>query len=945
MKEFIFILIFLIGFPYSSFLSAQDDITFDHIVDLIYDRLDNHNEHLNLDYIDSLTTTSFYNSLNCFQKGKIYHLLGVTHYVLNQEKEAISAFEEFALAKWEDCDDVPDTEKANTIFNIGIAYQYTDEPHHSKSYIERALSIFEKDPDYNPLFLAQNYLGAGNYYIEIHDIEKAEAYFLNALNIYKQLPDTELDIFDIYNLLIILNLDFENFKEAKNYFTKAISYYQKKSSIIPADVLSQVYMNGAEVLRALREYEEAAYTVHKAMSHINKTNHPVLYAIGLEILGTIDKEKGADERALKYFHEILKIRRDNEEGVHSNRSISIAYENIGELLLTQDNFLQAEQYIDSATLALSGTLDFDSDNNPIVATSIFANDIDVLRILSLKSEAYQRNFERGRDTAHLLMSLNLHYKIDSIIGRNITTYQSEHSKLQIYDLIGVYYSKGIEIALHLSEIVGDPRYIRDAHYFSSKSKALILRSQISDIKAFEAVASPELIKEEKRLKKRLNEIKESIFNLSEAPDTLMREYLKAQVQLDAFIQDISTQNPEYYHIKHAFKNQHKVSDIQDFITEKQVVLEYFFSEEKLYSFWISKNDFFCLTINDSPKINNQIESYLNQVRSVNNPISSTLSFDLYDQLIGQGLDKLSEQHNELFILPDAVLHSLPFEALISSKGKDMHYLIEDFTIAMSYSSHQLFSGEAEINGKKSYVGFGTSYDSDLTNDLHKLSYIDKEIALSGFNLSVSEVQKGADIFTGRTYINNDASTSNFKISSQDADIIHLSLHGLVNIDFPSKSCIVFDNSSDDFVLTASDLYSHRMNANLVVLSSCHSASGKIYRGEGVQGMTKAFLLAGANNIVSSLWGASERTSSDILTSFLQLYKDGHSMSKSLRKAKLDYLSHAIPSQRHPYYWANYVLIGDVTSSIQPNGFSPYSTSFLLVILLAIFLCYFMIKRS
>ena len=115
------------------------------------------------------------------------------------------------------------------------------------------------------------------------------------------------------------------------------------------------------------------------------------------------------------------------------------------------------------------------------------------------------------------------------------------------------------------------------------------------------------------------------------------------------------------------------------------------------------------------------------------------------------------------------------------------------------------------------------------------------------------------------------------------------------------------------MLSASDLFTHKINADLVILSACHSANGKIYLGEGVQGMSKAFLLSGAQNILSSLWSASEASSLEIMTSFLENVRDGVPNDLALHQAKLDYLAKSRPSQRHPFYWANFIIIGELNS--------------------------------
>ena len=141
-------------------------------------------------------------------------------------------------------------------------------------------------------------------------------------------------------------------------------------------------------------------------------------------------------------------------------------------------------------------------------------------------------------------------------------------------------------------------------------------------------------------------------------------------------------------------------------------------------------------------------------------------------------------------------------------------------------------------------------------------------------------------------------------------------------------------NDQSFILSAADLYAHQTQADLVVLSACHSASGKIYQGEGVQGMSKAFMVAGARNILSSLWSASELSSMHLITSFLEQVSEGLSYDQALHQAKLAYLANSRPSQQHPFYWSNFVLIG--TQETRTTTF-PYWLNYVLGAVLVVIL--------
>ena len=207
---------------------------------------------------------------------------------------------------------------------------------------------------------------------------------------------------------------------------------------------------------------------------------------------------------------------------------------------------------------------------------------------------------------------------------------------------------------------------------------------------------------------------------------------------------------------------------------------------------------------------------------------------------------------------------------------------------------------------------------------------------------MEEIKRGATIFSGEQYLGENATVDNFYKYSELADIIHLSLHGLVDEDDPGRSCIIFDDRKENFVLSALDLYSHKINADLVILSACHTASGRIYSGEGVQGMSKAFLLSGARNILSSLWSASEVSSLEIMTSFLKNVRVDKSKDLALHKAKLAYLATVEPNLRHPFYWSNFILLGE----LEPKRSALNAFSIVLIILAsALFLLFFLRFRK
>ena len=112
---------------------------------------------------------------------------------------------------------------------------------------------------------------------------------------------------------------------------------------------------------------------------------------------------------------------------------------------------------------------------------------------------------------------------------------------------------------------------------------------------------------------------------------------------------------------------------------------------------------------------------------------------------------------------------------------------------------------------------------------------------------------------------------------------------------------------EDYMLTVKDIYSCRINAQLVVLSCCHSGRGEI-KAEGVMGFTRAFLAAGARSVMASLWAIDDKATLYFMDAFYRHLKNGESASASLQQAMKDIRE--IPVLSDPYFWAPFFIVGD-----------------------------------
>jgi CHAT domain-containing protein/Flp pilus assembly protein TadD len=144
--------------------------------------------------------------------------------------------------------------------------------------------------------------------------------------------------------------------------------------------------------------------------------------------------------------------------------------------------------------------------------------------------------------------------------------------------------------------------------------------------------------------------------------------------------------------------------------------------------------------------------------------------------------------------------------------------------------------------------------------------------------------------------------------------VHFATHGVIDSRHPELSGLVLSlynekGERQDGFLRLNDIYNLRLDADLVVLSACRTALGKEIRGEGLIGLTRGFMYAGASRVLASLWSVEDRATAELMGSFYRgMLREGLSPAAALRKAQLEMAKD--PHRKSPYYWAGFSLQGE-----------------------------------
>ena len=337
--------------------------------------------------------------------------------------------------------------------------------------------------------------------------------------------------------------------------------------------------------------------------------------------------------------------------------------------------------------------------------------------------------------------------------------------------------------------------------------------------------------------------------------------------------------------------------------------------------------------------------YLNELKNSwrkdwNDEQLDDLSNKLYGYLI-QDFEEDIAGKTRLILIPDPIYSNIPLETL---KDRDGRYLVEKFDISyvQSYTVLSLLQQrEYDGSGNRLLAIGNPRYESvsynAITYDEAEFASVFRSGAVEyavndiygtfGYSNwtplpgSLDEINNiSAQITESRSITGLDANESNIKSLSENGEllkynIIHFATHGVIMPDIPDISALVLTQNAnnmqgEDGYLTVGEISELTIKADLVNLSACETGLGKVYSGEGVVGLTSAFMAAGANGVCVSLWPVDDQSTSIFMSNFYEKLADGESYYHALSNVKRDFITGEYGEEyKKPYYWAPFVYYG------------------------------------
>jgi len=762
--------------------------------------------------------------------------------------------------------------------NLGSYYYKIDNYTSALSSYETALKIAREED--NPEETANSLLNIGSVWSDIGNYEISLEYLKQALEIDRKLPDRSNIAKDLNNIGVALRM-------------KGLTTESEES------------LNQA--IGIFRQSLQTAQGAHDAIVEIQVLNN----------IGSTYSAINHFSEALEYFKLAASMAKNNGVGSY----LGMIYNNIGTTYSNLGNFNESDHYYQEA-LRLASIYD------------------DRIFIWETYLEAGNSYKEQGKYAEAIHNYENAIAFIEDI-----------RSRMVLEDLKASYFGSGkrieayqnlIDLLIKLNRLDPGKGYDREAFNYleRAKARAFLDSLEVSKIDVSQGI-DPLLANREKELMRDLSRAYHRLMAYdmpAKDKDELSEQIQSMEDQLQSLKREIRLSSPAYADLKYPEVITYEEAR-KELLRRGDAYLAFSIAKEASYAFVLSSTGLRIFNVPNRESLQKQVAEYRMALSDRQNK-DFQLGRELFTELVGPGLEPGLKR---LIIIPDDVLNVLPFETLLTNN--DAHsWLIRDYMISyvpslsslrflkQRYDSrprpHQdlLAIGDATYRTNSKRIGEGP--DSGFVIDLGST----ESVHLSPLKYSALEVQNISRLFRPRkvSLLEREDATKRWLGSHDLTDyrIIHFATHSLIDDQRPARSAIVLSfnpDHVDDGLLQARDIYNLKMNTDLVTLSACQTGLGQFIRGEGIEGLSRAFFYAGTSSILMSLWSVNDQATCQLMELFYRHLRGGEPLTGALREAKLEMIHSAVLS--HPYYWAAFIINGKTDSKV-------YSSRLDLAILLA-----------
>jgi CHAT domain-containing protein len=883
---------------------------------------------------------------------------GEAYASLSRLHKAIEHFQH-ALDLWTAAND----KGGQALAKLNLAYTHTDlgDLEKARSLFNESLSLYQAEGDKRGE--ARAITGLGSIDSFFGQKQAALDKHVKAMDLLRTIGDHAGEavafnsIGKAYQDLGKLRVALDNYKEAQRL-------YQQLGNI-EYESVTIYYIGG--VYDLMGEKHTALQFLDEAVTKSKQARQPRVTAYALSAISAIQSEFGQRAEALAQLHHVLRLYRQMDD----SRGQATALSECGQIYRALDQNAKALVYYKRA--------------------------LDLFRAAGDKHEEaatlYNLAVTEGA-LGHLTKALDLVKESNDVIEVLRSQIVSPDLRASYYASVRKHAELYIDLYLRLGKLKGDKSLQQTAFEMSERAHGRSLLEVLGEASAqIRQGVDPALLEQERVLQQKLNSRANYrmrlLANNSEQHEleTVARETRELTTSYTELQTQIKQQSPRYANLVQP--QPLNLERIQNELTDDSVLLEYTLGSDRSYLWAVTRDSLTAYQLPARDEIESRVRSVCallivrqtmneSDINSYNERVAQAdaeywrQSGQLSQMLLGPVAETIAGK--TILVVADGALQYLPFAALpepaeANSQNPEPAPLIVGHEIVNLPSASILVTIRQAVrvgsNDEKLIAILADpvfSPNDSRVNSLNPVS-LPQNPQLSG---APSLNRLPATKVEAESIMAIIPSRAGMMATGFDADrtvvlsselgqykVIHLATHGIVDTENPEMSGIVLslvsrEGNGTPGLVQLHDIYNMNLsNTQLVVLSACQTALGKEVRGEGLVGLSRGFIYAGASSVIASLWKVDDRATTQLMTYFYKgLFEEGLTTSAALRQAKVKMWQQS--RYREPFYWAAFVLQGEYRDQITPPVRRQFAALQALpagLILISVgFLIFLLIKR-
>jgi CHAT domain-containing protein len=864
----------------------------------------------------------FQAALDTYRQALAVHGTGIAYFQLNEPRNALPCFEE-ALALAQKVGD--ERLEAPIETYLGASFEPLGEISKSHAHFERARVLSARLGDKPTQGSA--FTSIGKLHLEAGDFQRSLDYSLQALPLFADLPSRRA---------IALNnigVAYTSLGEPE----RALDYLQQALEIMRGGTdrgaEARTLNNIGYAYNRLTKYREALDYFNQALAMVQKSGNRSLEADSLDHLGASYSDMGQPQKALDFHRRSLEIQRTTK----NVRREMLSYGNLGHVY----NLLgQPEKALDHYNQALA------------ICRSI--GDLNAAaNYLEGRAEVQQKLGNLAEARKDVEESLSLIETVRARSGSQTLKASYLASKEKAYELY-------VDVLMQLHAKDPSARHDAEALQASERGRARSLLEMLNEAPAdIEQGVGADLVKREREIRQAINAKAQRQIQLTAQNGS--------RQEIEAFGKEIGALEDEYQRVQVAIRKASPayaaltqpqplgLKEIQQLLEPNTVLLEYSLGDERSYLWAVTQDSMKAYALPKGEEIGKVAQEVYHSLtaRSVTKSLETPSQ---REQRIAQADGQFQQSSAELarmilapaaaefgtrrmVVIADGALQYVPFAALPLPGSKQRPLILDHELVSLPSASSLAVQRQTLANRKPAPKGVAviadpvfSARDSRFKSRTTSAATADDDTRIiehvgygSGGPLNVRRLpftRQEADRILAVAPAGSNLRAVDFRANRSIATsgelshyrYVHFATHGYLDTSRAGLSAIVLSlvdeqGKPQDGFLRTHDIYNLKLPAELVVLSACETGLGKDVKGEGLEGLTRGFMYAGARRIVVSLWNVNDKATAGLMQQlYVGMLKNKKTPAAALRAAQIEMLK--MKQWQSPYFWAAFVMQGE-----------------------------------